>query len=118
MTIPPVVAVTVPIAVPIPRMPREDVFLPVTAQTVVSIPVVVCVLNIVSNPNSVSIANVASIADVGSGISLVPHACDRGTSMVRDAMPLIDSYSGEWTRTGNRCSILIDRMLPEGSGSG
>ena len=112
MTIPPVVPVTVPIAVPIPRLPREDVFLPVTAQPAVSIPEIVCIPNIVSIPNNVSIGKVAS------GISRVPHACDGGISMVRDAVPLIDSYSGEWTRTGNGYSILIDRMLREGSRSG
>src|SRR5215831_12113883 len=96
-------------------MPRENVFLPVTAQTVVSSPPIVCVPNIVSIPNNVSIAEGAS------GISLVPHVCAYGISLVRESretIPLIDSYCCEWTRTGNRYSILIERRLPEGSRSG
>jgi hypothetical protein len=90
---------------PIARLTGEDVFLPVTAQMVVSVPEIVCISKIVSIPNSVSIAEVAS------GISLVPHACDRGISAVRESretIPLIDRHSGVWTRTGNRYSILID----------
>src|SRR5262245_44995969 len=100
---------------PVARMPREDMFLPVTAQTVVSIPGIGCIGNIVSTPNNVSIAEFAS------GISLVPHVCDSGISAVResrDTIPLINRYSGEWTRTGNPYSILVDRMLREGSRSG
>jgi hypothetical protein len=116
----------VPIAVPIARMMGEDVFLPVTAQTVLSIPVIVCIPEIcipeiVCVPNIVSIPNNVSIAEVRSGISLVPHVCDRGISRVREsreAIPLIDGYSGIWTRTGNGYSILIDRMLLEGSRTG
>jgi len=107
--------VTVPIAVPIPRLPREDVFLPVTTQAAVSIPDIVCVPNVVSVPNSVSISEIAS------GISLVPHACDAGISVVREwreTISLIDRNSGVWARTGNRYSILIDRMLPEGARTG
>jgi hypothetical protein len=111
----------IPIAIPIARMMGEDVFLPVTAQTVLSIPVIVCIPEIVCVPNIVSIPNNVSIAEVRSGISLVPHVCDRGISRVRDsreAIPLIDGYSGIWTRTGNRYSILIDRMLLEGARTG
>jgi len=62
-------------------MPREDVFLPITVHTPVSIP------DIVSIPNSVSIAEVAS------GISLVPYACDRRISIIRESretIPLIN----------------------------
>jgi hypothetical protein len=87
-------------------------FLPVTPQPAVSIPEIVCIPKIVSIPNNVSTGKVAS------GISRVPHACDRGICMVRYAVALIDSYSGEWTRTGNRYSILIARMLREPSRSG
>ena len=99
----------------------EDVFLPVTAQTVLSSPVIVCIPEIVCVPNIMSIPNSASIVEAGSGISLVPHAGGAGISVVRESrgtIRLIDGYSGIWTRTGNRYSILIDRMLLEGSRTG
>ena len=114
MAIPPVVAMRVPIAVPIPRLPRENVFLPVAAQTTVSIPKIIYVRKIFSVPKA------ALITEVASGISRVPHAWERGISMVRElreTVSLIDRYSGKWAGTGNRCSTLIVGILTRGSRS-
>src|SRR5439155_22122279 len=57
VTIPPMIAVTVPIAIPIAGTTGEDVFLPVTTKMIVCVPEIV------------------SIPELVSGISLVPHAC-------------------------------------------
>ena len=105
MTIPPVVAVTVPIAVPIPRMPRQDVFLPVTAKMIISVTKIVCVMEVVSVP------------EVASGISLLPHASDGWISVIRESLeairliPLVDSYSGVWPGMCKCCPTWIDRRL-------
>ena len=66
MAIPPMVAVAVPVAMPIPGLLSENVFLPVTAKTIVSIPEIV------------------SIPQLASGVSLVPHACDGWISAIRE----------------------------------
>jgi hypothetical protein len=80
VTIPPVVAVTVPIAVPIPRLPREDVFLPVTTKMIVSVTKIVCV------PEVVSVSEIVSVPEVVSaGVSLVPHAGDGWISVIRES---------------------------------
>jgi hypothetical protein len=96
MTIPPVVAVMVPIAVPIPRLPREDVFLPITTK------MIVCISDIVSIPQIVSVPEVAS------GIPLVPHVCCGWISVIRESREAIaletitliglsDGCRSEWT---------------------
>jgi hypothetical protein len=80
VTIPPVVAVTVPIAVPIPRLPREHVFLPVTTKMIVSVTKIVCV------PEVVSVSEIVSVPEVVSaGVSLVPHAGDGWISVIRES---------------------------------
>jgi len=102
VTIPPVVAVTVPIAVPIPRLPRENVFLPVMTKTIVSVPEIVCAPEIISIP------------EVVSGISLVPHACDGWISVIRESretISVVDICSRESARTGKRCPISVNRRL-------
>jgi hypothetical protein len=48
VTIPPVVGIAVPIAMPIPGGVTQNVFLPVTAQMIVSIPEIVYVPQVVS----------------------------------------------------------------------
>src|SRR5437867_5063572 len=50
VTIPPMIAVTVPIAMPIARTTGEDVSLPVTTNMIVCVPEIVCVPAIVSIP--------------------------------------------------------------------
>jgi hypothetical protein len=81
VTIPPVVAVTVPIAVPIPRVPRENVFLPVTTKMIISVPKVVRVPEIISVP------------EVASGISLIPHTGDSWISVIRESREAIGLIS-------------------------
>ena len=98
MTIPPVVAIAVPIAMPTPRALSENVFLPVTTQIVLSIPQIVCVPQIVS------------ILELRSGVSLVPHACDSWISAIgewRDSIALRDSCHGVWTGARKRTSTRI-----------
>jgi hypothetical protein len=79
VTIPPVVAVTVPIAVPIPRMLCEDVFLPVTTKMIVP-----PVSEIVSILKIVCIPEIVSIPELHSGVSVVPNACDSWISVIRE----------------------------------
>jgi hypothetical protein len=62
------IAMMVPIAMPIPRLPREDVFLPVTTKMIVSVSQIVCI------PEIVWIPEIISIPELHSGVSLVPHA--------------------------------------------
>ena len=73
MTIPPMVALAVPVAMPIPRTLREDVFLPVTTEMIVSV------------------AEIVSIAKPISGIWLVPHASGGWTSIIRISRETISS---------------------------
>jgi hypothetical protein len=68
------IAVMVPVAMPIPRLPREDVFLPVTTKMIVSVTEIVCIPKTVSVPEMVS-----------AGVSLVPHAGDGWISMIRES---------------------------------
>jgi hypothetical protein len=72
VTIPPVVAIAIPIAMPIPCGVSEYVFLPVTAQMIVSIPEIVRVSNIISIPK------------LRADVSLVPNACDSWVPAIRD----------------------------------
>jgi hypothetical protein len=103
MTIPPVVAVTVPIAVPIPRALCENVFLPVSAETIISV------------------TEIVSVPEVASGISLVPHACDGWISVIRESretISLADTCSREWTRPGKRYPAWIYNWLAKHSPPG
>jgi len=99
VTVPPVIAVTVPIAMPIARTTAEDVFLPVTAKMIVCVPEIV------------------SIPELGSGISLVPHACGAWISIIRKSRETIslirlsDRCRSVRTRTGKRHPISINRRL-------
>jgi hypothetical protein len=82
VTVPPMVAIAVPIAMPIPGAVSENVFLPVTTQMIVSISEIVCVPYIVSIP------------ELRSGVSLVPHMCASWISAIRewgDTIALRDS---------------------------
>ena len=100
MTIPPVVAIAVPIAMPIPRALSENVFLPVTPQMIVSVSEIVCVSQIVS------------IAELRSDVSLVPHACDIWISAIRkwrETIALRDSCYRVWTGPHERTSTRIER---------
>ena len=89
MTIPPMVAVSVPVAMPIPRTLCEHVFLPVRTKMVVS------------------------ISKLAAGISLVPHACRRPTSVIRNSrgtinlIGLSDGCRSKWTGSGVRYTIRI-----------
>jgi hypothetical protein len=120
MTIPPMVAVMVPIAVPIPRLPREDVFLPVTTKMIVSITKIVCV------PKVVSVSEIVSIPELRSRVSLVPHAWGGGISVIRESREAIaletitlirlsDGCGSEWTRARNCRPIWIHRRLAKRS---
>jgi hypothetical protein len=74
------IAMMVPIAMPIPRLPREDVFLPVTTKMIVPVTKIVCV------PEVVSVSEIVSITEVASaGVSLVPHAGDGWISAIRES---------------------------------
>ena len=68
MAIPPMVAVAIPVAMPIPRLVSENVFLPVAPEMIVSVSEMVSVPAIVCIPQSVS------ISELRSGVSLVPHS--------------------------------------------
>ena len=116
MTIPPMVARAVPIAVPISRTLRENVFLPVTTKMIISVTRIVCVTEIVSVtgiicvPEIISVRDIVSVTEVASVISLVPHACDRWISVIREpweSVTLVDSCSREWTGPGIRYAIWI-----------
>ena len=110
MTIPPVVAIAVPITMPIARALSENVFLPVTTQIVLSIPQIVCVPRIVSISEIVCVPQIVSILELRSGVSLVPHACDSWISAIgewRDSIALRDSCHGVWTRARERTSTQI-----------
>jgi hypothetical protein len=94
------------------------VFLPVTAQLVVSIseivsvPAIVCIPNIVRVPQIVSVSEIVSIPELHSGVSLVPHACDSWISAIRewrDTIALRDSCYRVWTGTRERTSTRIER---------
>jgi hypothetical protein len=108
----------------------ENVFLPVTTQMIVSISAIVrvpqivsvseiiCVPQIVSIPNIVCVPQIVSILELGSGVSLVPHACDSWVSAIRewrDTIALRDSCYGVWTGTRERTPTRI-RRPPVGGG--
>jgi len=100
VTIPPMVTVTVPVAMPIPGALSENVSLPVTPQAIISISEIVCVPQIVSIP------------ELRSAVSRVPHACDSWISAIgewRDTIALRDSCYGVWTRARERTSTRIER---------
>lgn len=61
MTIPPVVTIAVPIAMPIPRTVSENMFLPVMTQTILSNPLIVPVPQIVCIPQIVSISEIVCV---------------------------------------------------------
>jgi hypothetical protein len=112
VAIPPMVAVAVPVAMPIPGLVSENVFLPVTAQLVVSISEIVSVPAIVCIPNIVCVPQIVSIPELRSGVSLVPHACDSWISAIRewrDTIALRDSCHRVWTGTRERTSTRIER---------
>jgi hypothetical protein len=82
---------------------RENVFLPVTAKTIVSIPVIV------------SVPEVVSIPELRSGVSLVPHVGDSWISVIRewrDTIALREGCYRVWTRTRERTSIRINVRPP------
>jgi hypothetical protein len=87
MTVPPMVAVAIPIPMPISRTLCEHMFLPVSAEMIVS------------------------ISKLAAGISLVPRACRRWISVIRksrEAINLIglsDGCRSEWTGSGVRYPI-------------
>jgi hypothetical protein len=91
VTIPRVISVAVPVAMPIPRMPRENVFVPVTTKSILSIPDIICVPNIIS------------ISELAPCISLVPHLCGGWISTIRESghttslIRLSDRCHSEWT---------------------
>ena len=87
-------------------------FLPVTAQLVVSISEIVSVPAIVCIPNIVRVPQIVSIPELSSGVSLVPHACDSWVSAIRewrDTIALRDSCYRVWTGTRERTSTRIER---------
>ena len=87
-------------------------FLPVTAQMVVSIPEIVSVPAIVWIPNIVCVPQIVSIPELRSSVWLVPHTCDSWVSAIgewRDAIALRDSCYRVWTGTRERTSIRIER---------
>jgi len=79
------IAVAVPVAMPIPRVLRDDVLLPVTTKTIVSIPEIV------------------SIAELAPRISLVSHACGGWIFVLRESRETIslirlsDGCRNVWT---------------------
>src|SRR5438094_7283169 len=97
VAVPPVIAVAVPITMPVRRTLGEDVVSPVSTKMVVSIP------------------------ELDSGISLVPDACGALISVTRksrETLPLIrlsDGCRSEWTRARKRRPITIDRRLAKPS---
>jgi hypothetical protein len=99
---------------PIPRLPREDVFLPVTTK------MIVCISDIVSIPQ------IGSIPELRSGVSLVPHAWGSGISVIRESREAIaletitlirlsDGCHRVWTRARNCRPIWIRRRLAKRS---
>jgi len=100
------VTVTIPVAMPITGAVSENVFLPVTAQLVVSIS------EIVSVPAIVCVPQIVSIPELRSGVSLVPRACDSWISAIRewrDTIALRDSCYRVRTGTRERTSTRIER---------
>jgi hypothetical protein len=89
----------------------ENVFLPVTAQMIVSISEVV--RQIVSVPEIVRCPRqIISIPELRSDVSLVPNACDSWISATRywrDTIALRDSCYRVWAGTRDRRSTRINR---------
>ena len=109
MTIPPMVTVTVPVAMPFPGALRENVFLPVTTKMIISIS------DIVSIPEIVWIPEIVSVPELDSGVSLIPHICDNWISVICewcDTIALRDRCYRVWTRTRERTSIRINVRPP------
>src|SRR5581483_5126346 len=106
VTVPPMVMITVPIAMPISRSASEHVLLPVAPQTIVSVPEIVCV-------------PVISIPELS--VSLVPNACSPWISAIhirrwRDTVALRDRGDRIWTGPRNQRSIRVVRpLVREGS---
>ena len=81
-------------------------FLPVTAQMIVSIPEIV--RQVVSVPEIVRVPQIISIPELRSDVSLVPNACDSWISAIRywrDTIALRDTCHRVWTGTRNQRSI-------------
>ena len=82
---------------PIARMVREYMFLPVTTKTIAAI------AEIISIPEIVSISQIVSIPELASGISLVPHTRDSWISVIRNPRETIilirlsDGCRNVWT---------------------
>jgi hypothetical protein len=95
-------------------MPRENVFLPVTTKMIISVTKIVSVPEIVRITKIVRVPEIVSVSEVDSGISLVPYACGDWISVIREPpepISLVDICSREWTRTGKRCPISVNRRL-------
>ena len=98
-------------------------FLPVTAQMIISIPEVVrqvvSIPEIVRVPKIVSVPEIVrcppqiiSVPELRSDVSLVPNACDSWISATRywrDRIALRDSRYRVWTGTRDRRSTRINR---------
>jgi len=87
-------------------MPSEYVPLPITAKTIIS------VMKIVRVPK------VVPVPEVASRISLVPHAGEGWISVIRESrktIRLVDICGREWTRTGKRGPIAVNRRLTKPS---
>ena len=111
MAIPPMVAVAVPVAMPIPGLLSENVFLPVAPEMIVSISEIVCVSQIVSIPEIVCVPEIVSISELRSGVSLIPHTYNTWISGIRewrDSNALRDSCYCIWTRTRKGTSARIE----------
>jgi hypothetical protein len=73
---------------------------------------------IISVTKIVRVPKIVSVPEVASGISLVPHAGDGWISVIRESwktIRLVDIYSREWTRTGKRYPISVNRRLTKPS---
>jgi hypothetical protein len=86
----------------------------------ICVPNVVCVTEIISIseivriPEIVSVPKIVRVPEVGSGISLVPHASDGWISVILEScepIRLVDICSRIWTRTGKRWPMLVNRRL-------
>jgi hypothetical protein len=85
---------------------------------------IVSVSDIVSIPQIVWIPEIISVPELGSGVSLVPHACAGGISVIRESRETIaletltrlsDGCRSEWTRARNCRPIWIRRSLAKRS---
>src|SRR5581483_8788198 len=134
VTVPPVVMITVPIAMPISRSASEHVLLPVAPQTIVSVPEIetrslpslltashrgfaFCLADPIGS--AVYVPLVISIPELS--VSLVPNACSPWISAIhirrwRDTVALRDRGDRIWTGPRNQRSIRVVRpLVREGS---